>query len=118
MGVGIGAFFTAMLAKFAALAAWFGALAVAAFSAFWLLGTDVVCWAFEGLLKVIASVLQGLPGPDAFAAMNPAQYVAGLPPDLVNMVGLIRLGEALAIILAAISIKLVLQVIPFTRLGS
>lgn len=34
------------------------------------------------------------------------------------MLGMIRLGEGLAIILAAIGIKLVLQVIPFTRLGS
>ncbi|WP_316896575.1 DUF2523 family protein [Ralstonia mannitolilytica] len=80
--------------------------------------TDLFCWAFEGVLAVLQVVLDGLPGPQAFQGLNPAQYIAGMPPELVNMLGLIRLGEALAIILGAIGIKLVLQVIPFTRLGS
>lgn len=114
----MGAFFTAVLAKFAALAGWLGGLVKAVFVAGWLFGTDLVCWAFEGLLKLMGVVLSGLPGPDAFAALNPAQYINGAPADLVNMIGLVRVGEALAIILAAIGIKLVLQVIPFTRLGS
>lgn len=114
----MGAFFTVLLAKFAALAAWVGALAVAAFSALWVLGTDVVCWFFESILKLITTMLNGLPGTDAFAALNPAQYINGAPADLVNMIGLMRLGEGLAIILGAIAIKLVLQLVPFTRLGS
>lgn len=114
----MGAFFTAVLAKFAALAAWLGSLAVAVFAAAWLLGTDIVCWAFEGLLKLLQGLLTGLPGTEAFSALNPAQYINGAPADLVNMIGLMRIGEALAIILAAIGVKLVLQVIPFTRLGS
>ncbi|CAG2143001.1 DUF2523 family protein [Cupriavidus plantarum] len=114
----MGAFFTAVLAKFAALAGWFGSLAVAAFAAAWLVGTDLVCWAFEGMLRLVGTVLNGLPGTEAFASLNPAQYLSGAPADLVNVVGLLRVGEGLAIILAAIGIKLALQVIPFTRLGS
>lgn len=114
----MGAFFTAVLAKFAALASWFGSLAVAFFGALWLFGTDLVCWVMEGALRVLQTILDGLPGTEAFAALNPAQYINGAPAELVNMMGLMRIGEALAIILAAIGIKLVLQVIPFTRLGS
>lgn len=115
---GIGAFFTAILAKIVAFATWFGLLFKACFVALWLLGTDAFCWLFEGVLAVVQSVLDGLPGPDSFSLFNPAQYIAGLPPDFVNMIGLIRLGEAFAMILAAILIKLTLQIIPFTRLGS
>lgn len=114
----MGAFFTALLAKFAALASWFGSLAVAVFAAAWLLGTDLVCWVFEGVLRLTGTLLNGLPGTDAFTALNPAQYISGAPADLVNVIGLLRVGEALAIILAAISIKLLLQLVPFTRLGS
>ncbi|SDC52346.1 Protein of unknown function [Cupriavidus sp. YR651] len=114
----MGAFFTAILLKIVKLATWLGSLAVAAFAAAWLLGTDLGCWLVEGLLKMTQTALNGLPGTDAFAAMNPAQYISGMPPDLVNMIGLVRVGESLAIILAAILIKLTLQVIPFTRLGS
>lgn len=115
---GIGLFFSAILAKVVALAAWFGALFVAAFAALWLLTTDLGCWVLEGLLSLIQIVLDSLPGVEGFALFNPAQYVSGLPPDLVNMLGLIRIGEAMAILLAAILIKLTLQIIPFTRLGS
>lgn len=118
MLVGIGAFFTAILAKVVAFASWLILLTLAIFAGLWFLGTDLGCWIVEELLQVIQEVLDELPGPDAFAALNPAQYVSSLPPDIVNMVGLIRVGEALAIILAAIGIKLLLQIIPFTRLGS
>lgn len=114
----MGAFFTVLLAKFAALAAWFGGLAVAAFAALWLLGTDVVCWLFESVLKLTQTLLNGLPGTEAFQALNPAQYISAAPAELVNIIGLLRVGEALAIILGAISIKLLLQLVPFTRLGS
>lgn len=114
----MGAFFTALLAKFAALAKWFGLLAKAVFGAGWLLLTDLFCWLLVGLLGLVQTVLNSLPGPEGFSLFNPAQYINGLPPDLVNMIGLIRVGESLAIILAAILIKLTLQIIPFTRLGS
>jgi hypothetical protein len=114
----MGAFFTAILAKFAALASWLGSLVVAAFAAFWLLGTDLVCWVFESVLKLTGTLLDGLPGTDAFQALNPAQYISAAPAELVNIIGLLRVGEALAIILGAISIKLLLQLVPFTRLGS
>jgi hypothetical protein len=114
----MGLFFTAILAKVATFAAWIAALVVAIFAATWLLGTDLGCWMVEGLLKLTQTALQALPGTDAFQALNPAQYISGMTPEMVNMIGLIRVGESLAIILAAIGIKLVLQVIPFTRLGS
>jgi hypothetical protein len=114
----MGAFFTALLAKFSALASWLILLVKGVFLAGWLIFTDLFCWLLAGLFALIQTVLNELPGPDGFALFNPATYVSGLPADLVNMIGLIRIGEALAIILAAILIKLTLQIIPFTRLGS
>lgn len=114
----MGLFFTAILAKVVSFAVWLGALTVAIFAASWFLGTDLGCWMFEGFLKVIQEILTALPGTDEFTLFNPAQYINGLPGDFVNMIGLIRVGEALAIILAAILIKLTLQIIPMTRLGS
>jgi hypothetical protein len=114
----MGLFFTAILAKLVAVAAWIGSLFVAVFAALWLMGTDLVCWILEGFLGLIQTVLNSLPGVDGFALFNPAQYISGLPADLVNMIGLCRIGECMAILLAAILIKLTLQIIPFTRLGS
>lgn len=114
----MGLFFSAILAKFVSLATWIGKLFVAVFASLWLLVTDLGCWMVESLLELVQVVLDGLPGPDGFSLFNPAQYIAGLPADLVNMIGLVRIGESFAIILAAILIKLTLQIIPFTRLGS
>lgn len=107
---------TLILAKLVAMAAWFGALFVAVFAALWLIGQDGFCWIMEQMLKLIQTILNSLPGN--FELFNPAQYIGGLPPELVNMIGLCRVGEAFAIILGAILIKLSLQIIPFTRLGS
>ncbi|ALF90433.1 MULTISPECIES: DUF2523 family protein [Ralstonia solanacearum species complex] len=114
----MGAAISALIAKVVGLATWFGQLAIAVFSAGWLILTDLFCWGFEGILTVLQFVLDSLPGQQAFQGLNPGQYFASMPPEVVNMLGMIRLGEGLAIILAAIGIKLVLQVIPFTRLGS
>lgn len=112
----IGQVGTLLLAKIVAFAVWIGTLVVAVFAALWLIGQDGFCWIMEQLLKLIQGILDSLPGD--FELFNPAQYINGLPAELVNMVGLCRVGESLAIILAAILIKLSLQIIPFTRLGS
>lgn len=107
---------TLLLAKIVAALVWIGGLFVAVFSALWLIGQDGFCWIMEKMLLLIQGILDSLPGN--FDLFNPAQYINGLPAELVNMVGLCRVGESLAIILGAILIKLSLQIIPFTRLGS
>lgn len=112
----MGAFFTAILAKFATLAGWLLALVVAIFAATWLLGTDLFAWLFEQLLDALIEILNAFQ-PD-FTLFNPAQYINALPAEVVQMVGFLRVGEALAIIGAAIIIRIGLQLIPFTRLGS
>lgn len=114
----IGQFFTALLAKFGSALTWIGNLFKGVFVSLWHVVTDVFCWVFEGFLKILQGVLDALPGTQAFSLLNPAQYINGMSADMVNMIGLVRVGEGLAIILAAIAVKLVLQVIPFTRLGS
>lgn len=114
----MGGFFTALLAKFGALASWFINLFKAVFVAAWLVLQDAITWCFTEFLKLVSTVLNALPGADSFGSLNPGQYMSSLDPGTVNMLGRIRIGEAFAIILVAIGIKLALQVIPFTRLGS
>ncbi|OFZ92323.1 MAG: hypothetical protein A3F74_15945 [Betaproteobacteria bacterium RIFCSPLOWO2_12_FULL_62_58] len=114
--MGLGVLLTAILAKIAAFAAWFVLLVVAMYAAWWLLGTDLGVWFFEQLLKLVISIMNTISFD--FSAFNPGQYISALPADVVNMLGLIRVGEALAIIVAAIVVRVTLQLIPFTRLGS
>lgn len=114
--VGIGAFFTAILAKFGAMAGWLITLAVAVFAAFWLLGTDLGAWLFEQVLDVAISALNSISFNSQ--TFNPSTYISALPAEIGNMLGLLRIGECFAIIAAAVILKLLLQLVPFTRLGS
>lgn len=86
------------------------------FVALWLLGTDLGAWLFEQMLDIAITVLNSISFDSA--TFNPGSYVSALPAELVNVLGLLRVGECIAIIAAACVVKLLLQLVPFTRLGS
>ncbi|HWI05607.1 MAG TPA: DUF2523 family protein [Acidimicrobiales bacterium] len=115
MGAAISQGFTFLLAKVVALARWFGELFVKVFEALWHMVTDLVCWAFDGFLGIAVSAL----GVLDFSAFT--QYLglwASLPGGVIEVLEAIALAQAVGIVIAAIGIRLVLQLIPFTRLGS
>lgn len=112
----MGEFFTAILKKIADFALWIGGLAAAGFAAMFTLGKDILSWLLEQILDVVIWLLNQIDLD--FDLFNPAQYVSALPPEMVMMIGYLRIGECLAIIIAAIIIRIGLQLIPFTRLGS
>jgi len=112
----MGAFFTAILAKISGFAGWLITLAIAVFVGLWLLGTDLGAWLFEQVLDVAIAALNAVSFDSE--TFNPGTYIAALPAEVTNMLGLLKIGEALAIILAAVYLRITLQLIPFTRLGS
>lgn len=76
---------------------------------------DVFYWLLETLLDFAISII----GEFDFSAIT--QYLdafGDLPSEIINILGLIGIGESLAIIGAAIVIRMLLQLIPFVRLGS
>lgn len=77
---------------------------------------DVLYFILETLLEVVQLILNGL--GSLFNAMNLAQYISAIPPDVANVMGLIGIGQAMSVIVAAIGIRVILQLIPFVRLGS
>lgn len=107
--------FTMLFAKIAAIIEWFGKLAVAVFKAAWDFVRDAVCWPFEEIMSIAVSAAQGIP---LDGLSNQATAWGSLPGEILNVMGLIGVGTAVTIIAAAIGIRLVLQLIPFTRLGS
>jgi ABC-type transporter Mla MlaB component len=109
----MGGFFSALLAKLAGMLGWIGELFVAVFTAAWDMLTDVVCWVFEQCMTVVVSAISGI---DTSSLSSTAW--GSLPTDVVNVMQLVGVGTAVGIIGAAIGIRLLLQLIPFTRLGS
>lgn len=129
----MGAFFSNILAKIAALAAYIGQLFTNLFQTFvnfaqflldctvqmfvdsWEMVTDVPVWIFESLLDIVSAVLASI----NFTPINNALSAFGqVPADIANLLGLLGVGEALAVISAALAIRILLQLIPFVRLGS
>lgn len=111
----LGDFISAILAKFVALAQWFGELGKAVFTALWDFVRDALCWPFEQLMDVVVSAVQAI-DMSGFAGVLGAW--GSLPGEILNVLGLLGIAEASAIIISAIGVRLVLQLIPFVRLGS
>lgn len=104
-----------VLAKIGAALAWIGRLFVACFEAAWLMLQDLVCWGFDSALKLSTLIL----GAFDFSALTAqAGAWAGLPPQLLEVCSAVGLSQALGLVTTAIGIRLLLQLIPFTRLGS
>ena len=104
-----------ILNKIVAALSWLGDLVKAAFVAVWDLLSDAACWVFEQVLTIVAAALNVLD----FSALT--QWVgswSGLPAETLEVISAIGISTAFGIIVTAIGIRIMLQLIPFTRLGS
>jgi hypothetical protein len=104
-----------IISKIVAAVQWIGQLFVKVFTALWDLLRDLACWVFDGFLGLSVSIL------NTFDFSGFAAYVgswASLPAGVKDVIAAIGLGTAFGIVATAIGIRVVLQLIPFTRLGS
>jgi len=111
----VGQFFTMLFAKLASIVTWFGKLAVAVFASGWDFACDAFCWPFDQITDILVSAVQSL---DLSGLQQQVGSWGSLPADVINVLGLLGVGQASAIIISAITIRLTLQLIPFVRLGS
>ena len=107
--------FSILFAKIAAVVKWLGQLYVAVFEAAWDFVRDAACWPFEQLMDIVVSAMQAI---DMTGLSSQVGAWGSLPSEISNILGLLGIGTASAIIVAAIGVRLVLQLIPFVRLGS
>lgn len=104
-----------LFAKIAAVLVWVGQLFVKCWVAVWDLVRDAACWPFEQVMKIVVSAVGSL---DLSALTGLVTSAGSLPSEVLNILGLLHAGTCISIITAAIGIRIVLQLIPFTRLGS
>ena len=78
---------------------------------------DAFLWVVDQCLQLIV-YLVGLIDFGALNSYSCAGYIGQLGSDIINVLGLVRVPEGMAIIVSAIVVRVVLQLIPFTRLGS
>lgn len=104
-----------LLAKIGAALKWIGELFVKVFESFWIMIQDAFCWAFDSILGLVVTIL----GAFDFSGLTAyAGQWAGLPSGTLEVLSAVGLSQALGIIISAIGIRLMLQLVPFTRLGS
>lgn len=110
----MGALFTLLFSKIAAVLDWVGKLWVAIFKAVWDLAKDAFSWLFDQVLGVAVSAVGAI---DASSLSGLGGW-GSMPGEILNILGLLGVGTAVSIITAAILIRMGLQLIPFVRLGS
>lgn len=77
---------------------------------------DLFFWAVEQVMEMVNTLLSGVFA--LFAPVDMSQYMTSIPPTVSWVMAAVGLPQCLSIILAAITVRLMLQLIPFTRLGS
>lgn len=81
----------------------------------WEMLTDTWVWVFDQMLSVAVSALGSL---DLSGITQHTNAWGSLPSEVLEVTSALGLGSALAVIGAAILIRMLLQLVPFTRLGS
>lgn len=78
--------------------------------------SDLFIALFDLIMLVVIPLITGL--LDSLDFINLTGYIDLLPAEAKNFMQLIGFGQAFSIIISALIIKLLLQLIPFVRLGS
>lgn len=96
---------------------WFFALVMAVINTIVAMLQDLLCWCFDQLLAVVVYILHLL----NFTFLTDGTFQAALnalPATIWNIFFLLGLPYCMGLIIVSIGIRLLLQLIPFTRLGS
>jgi len=67
---------------------------------------------FTGAIAILDTFSAGLQG------LNPTMYFSSIPPETRGMMTATGFNECITIIVAALAIRMILQLIPFVRWGS
>lgn len=111
----MGQLFTAILSKLTSLASWLIELVRSVFLDVWEMIVDGTCYLFDSILSFAINAANEL---DITELTQYSSLWGSLPDGTKEVLGAIGFVPAVAIIFAAILIRITLQLVPFTRLGS
>lgn len=77
---------------------------------------DMVYWVVEQFMEVVNSALSSAVA--LFQPVDVGQYLQSIPPNVAWVMGAVGLPQCLSLIISAIALRMILQLVPFTRLGS
>ncbi len=77
---------------------------------------DIFYWFFNLFMDVVDTLLQGV--VSLLEPVDISQYMSGFPSEAAWVLGQVGVPQALGMIGTSLIVRLTLQLIPFTRLGS
>lgn len=77
---------------------------------------DLFIWLFSMIMDLVIFIIDGL--GSGLSALDITQYITALPDETRQILLLTGVSDALVILTSALLIRLLLQLIPFVRLGS
>ena len=77
---------------------------------------DFFYWIMEQLFEVGIIIIDSV--GSLMNGLNVAQYISALPTTTAHMMSQIGIGEAMGMIITCLSVRFILQMIPFVRWGS
>lgn len=111
----MGGLFSSLLAKLTAIVAWVSDLVKAVFKAAWDMVSDAFAWVLEQLMDIAQATISVLDFTTISAHLG---TFAAIPATALEVLAASGVGTGLAIVGSAIVVRMALQLIPFTRLGS
>lgn len=82
----------------------------------WDILTDILLMVVDLFMSVGLYALEGM--SEGLELVNITNYINDMPVEVLGIVNAIGLGEAIGMIMAAGTVRLLMQLIPFVRLGS
>lgn len=95
---------------------WYVSVWVMVFESITDLLSDVFFLIFESIIDAVSGAFSFLFADFDFVSFS--TYFAMLPSEVLDMLSLLGIAQCMTIIVSALGIRLVLQLIPFVRLGS
>lgn len=77
---------------------------------------DLFIFIYESFLNISVLTVSALDG--LFDGLDIAQHFSSLPPEVTYYASALGLSQAMSMIIISITIRFLLQLIPFIRLGS
>lgn len=103
--------------KVTAFLTWFMSLLGVLLQTMWDALKDALLYVIDTLLGIAISLI-GVIDFSALSNFTASQLYAQLPAEMVQVLALIRLGEAMGIVIGSLVIATILRLIPFVRLGN
>ncbi len=77
---------------------------------------DFFIWIMDSLMDLVIVALDGL--AVTMDGLSVTQYFSAIPPETAYIINIVGLSEAMGMIIISLTVRMILQLIPFVRFGS